>query len=63
MKILVDDMPLFQDCPFYDGYACILDRHKCEYMNLSSAERCMQKECKWLKEESTNASDTNKERL
>lgn len=52
MKILVDDMPLFQqDCPFYDGYACILDRNKCEYMQLSSHERCTKTECKWLKEE------------
>lgn len=57
MKILVDAMPLFQqDCPFYDGYACILDRDKCEYMQLSSYDRCTKKECKWLREFNVNES-------
>ena len=51
MKILVDEMPLFeQDCPFYIGYECSLDRTKCEHMYLSSSERCYKTECKWLKE-------------
>ena len=58
MKILVDDMPVFQqECPFYDGYACILDRNKCEYMQLSSHERCTKTECKWLKEEKRYVND------
>lgn len=58
MKILVDEMPLFQqDCPFYTGYNCSIDNTKCEYLHLFINERCTKTECKWLKEESTNASD------
>lgn len=50
MKILVDEMPLFeQDCPFYTGYECSLDRTKCEHMHLSTSQRCYKTECKWLK--------------
>lgn len=55
MKILVDEMPLFQqDCPFYTGYECSLDRTKCEHLHLSINERCAKSECKWLKEEKIN---------
>jgi hypothetical protein len=51
MKILIDEMPVFeQECPFYIGYECSLDRTKCEHMHLSSKERCQQTECRWLKE-------------
>ena len=64
MKILVDEMPVFeQECPFYMGYECLLDKAKCEHMHLSSSQRCDKTECKWLKEESTNAHDKNKEAL
>lgn len=58
MKILVDKMPIFEvECPFYTGFECILDRNRCEYMQLSSYEKCTKTECTWLKEEKGYGND------
>lgn len=51
MKILVDEMPFWEDdCPFYNQFEghCKLDGFCCEYMKPTAGNRC-EEDCRWLK--------------